>query len=159
MISFVRLIPPLPRTSAIILAIASAAFLQACDEEGACVTTNADGMSYCFEQDYCYDTHYPGSSCADVGYPYWCEPEDMLNSGSSKYGLARYLNNAACNPEAGPGGGGNCESSCPSEFSDVQLDSFCRAACCHAVTGFRDRAQVTCQAGAELGTSMCRYCK
>jgi len=49
-------------------------------------------------------------------------------------------------------------SSCPSEFSDVQLDSFCRAACCHAVSGNSEAARGTCQAGADLGTSQCRYC-
>jgi hypothetical protein len=148
-----------------LLCLASAGLLQACDtgdETGACVTTKPDGTSYCFDdKSYCSDTHHVGSSCAAAGYPYFCTTEDMKNSGSHMYYyLSRYLNNASCNPEtkSGSGGGGDCVSSCPSEFSDVQLDSFCRAACCHAVTGNSEAARGTCQVGAELGTSRCRYC-
>lgn len=41
-----------------------------------------------------------------------------------------------------------CESECPSESSDVQLDSFCRLACCHRVNGDEQSRQGTCAAGA-----------
>lgn len=53
---------------------------------------------------------------------------------------------------------GECESQCPSETSDVQLDSFCRLACCHQVTGDEQARQDTCAAGASLGTSSCNAC-
>lgn len=68
-----------------------------------------------------------------------------------------------------PGGGGStsgggssgadCVKSCPSEVSDVQLDSFCRQACCLTITGQTSRAATTCKAGSSLGTSRCKYCR
>lgn len=64
-------------------------------------------------------------------------------------------------PGGGGGGGGtgDCVTSCPSEVSDVQLDTFCRQACCLSVTGQTSQAADTCRAGASLGTSSCRYCR
>ena len=54
----------------------------------------------------------------------------------------------------------NCEASCPSEFpDDVQLDAFCRSACCYVLTGAPANAEVTCEAGSGLGTSQCDYCE
>jgi ELWxxDGT repeat protein len=61
----------------------------------------------------------------------------------------------------GAGGGSNtdCEAACPSEVSDVQLDSFCRMACCYQVTGYDAERRDTCAAGSTLGTSSCSACQ
>lgn len=65
-----------------------------------------------------------------------------------------------------PGGGTNpgsgpvdCEQRCLPEIGEVQVDSFCQVACCHSISGFPDRAQATCEAGAALGSNRCQYCQ
>ena len=68
---------------------------------------------------------------------------------------------AAIPPDDAPGGsvGGDCTVACTREFpGDVQLDSFCQAACCYAINGQSSYAEQTCQAGSALGTDACRYC-
>ena len=74
-------------------------------------------------------------------------------------GGARGSGSGSGGGSSGGGGGGDCEASCPSEVSDVQLDTFCRTACCYSVSGAADAARSTCQAGAPLGSSRCRYCR
>jgi hypothetical protein len=66
---------------------------------------------------------------------------------------------AAAGSAASDGTGGDCAASCSSEFPrDIQLDSFCRAACCYAINGQTSYAEQTCQAGSVLGSDSCRYC-
>lgn len=151
---------PRARIHTLILAFASVVLLQGCEVEGACVKKE-DGVSYCTMKEECTGTHHVGSSCADVGYPHHCDINDIYEatSGAVFAWEDQYLNNPACDPrkEAG-GGGGDCESSCPSEGFDPQLDTFCRTACCYHVSGSPEAAAATCEAGADLGTSQCSYC-
>lgn len=159
------------------------------EESGSCVTVTDDGNYYCFNvgeeenesngtNTYCFEgqgttlsgasdqtTFQTGLSCEEVGYKYFCSYDQMKRSGGrSAYAVSRWLTNSLCDPGKPTGGsssgsGANCFEECPNEFSDVQKDSFCRAACCYAVTGNPDEAESTCEAGESLGSRDCRYCR
>ena len=57
--------------------------------------------------------------------------------------------------------GGDCATSCPQENpGDVQLDSFCQAACCYRISGQPSYAEQTCEAGSFYGTrESCQDCR
>jgi len=79
------------------------------------------------------------------------------NNGSGGTGNSAGGSGSASN--GGSSGEVDCEASCPSEFpNDIQLDSFCRMACCYTLSGTPDNAATTCTAGESLGTSSCDYC-
>jgi hypothetical protein len=107
-----------------------------------------------------------GGTCrtAGTGYRWYYDYSSFTTCGAAASKLrSDWSKGIAPKPPSGgssSGGGSSvdCVRSCPSEFSDVQLDSFCRQACCLSLTGQTSNAAATCRAGASLGTSRCRYC-
>jgi hypothetical protein len=108
-------------------AVAGCILLPTPDESGACELYDPDGPGYWCDDDYeayqCESdasdvvghTFQPGSTCADLGYDYYCTAEQMAASGGPAYVVPRLLGNAACDASRRPGepgepggAGGSC---------------------------------------------------
>ena len=146
----------------------AALLITACEEE----PEYKDTIGLCFaEQGNRLSTvcsgGYREGNC-ESGYSWYNDYADFTECGDASRRLLDAYKRDGTVPRAGGstgggsstgGGGGDCFASCPSEKSDVQLDSFCRAACCYTITGQTSQAAATCQSGSSLGSSSCKYCR
>lgn len=113
----------LRQAAGLVVLVLSGCIIVPPDVSGACVTHDPAGPGYWCDDDYEADTcdvaaadfvqtFYAGQGCIELGYAYYCSPEEMAASGGPAYVVGRVLGNAACDASLQPGevssSGGSC---------------------------------------------------